>query len=227
MLPYEDSKLFWHGTKIVTTADGLFAECLGHSAKPLLHSAKALPSAALSKEQSAKNPSAKVSLPSATYRALGKAFAECHVSTRQKKIRRQLWRPLCRVPPQRHSAKNFFFENSLPSAILLHSAKKFFLFLKKISLSSAMALALGKAGKLGLCFPALPSAMVTALGKALFAECGTRQRGEKCYFLVFCFPSAQTKKSHIYQHTAQDISHTHPYSITYTSITHHIHIHHP
>ena len=63
-----------------TTADGLFAECLGHSTKPLLHSAKALPSAALGKEQSAK-----VSLPSATYRALGKAFAECHISTRQKK----------------------------------------------------------------------------------------------------------------------------------------------
>ena len=52
---------------VLTTADGLFSECLGHSAKPLLHSAKALPSA-----------------------ALGKAFAECHVSTRQKKIRRQL-----------------------------------------------------------------------------------------------------------------------------------------
>ena len=73
-----------------------------------------------------------------------------------------------------------------------------------------------------------------------FAEChghGTRQsplcrvwhsaKKGKCYFFVFCFPSAQTKKSHIYQHTAQDISHTHPYSITYTSITHHIHIHHP
>ena len=69
----------------ITTVNGLFAECLGHSAKLLLHSAKALPSAALGKEQSAKNPSAKVSLSSATYRALGKAFAECHVSTRQKK----------------------------------------------------------------------------------------------------------------------------------------------
>ena len=133
-------------------------------------------------------------------------FAECHLSGTRQRI--------------------FFFENSLLSAILLHSAKKFFLFKKK-SLPSAMALALGKAGKLGLCFPALSSAMVMALGKALFAECGTRQRGEKCYFLDFCFPSAQTKKSHIYQHTAQDISHTHPYSITYTFITHHIHIHHP
>ena len=85
-----------------------------------------LSSAALGKEQSAKNPSAKVSLPSAIYRALGKAFAECHVSTRQKKNRRQLWRPLCWVPPQRHSVKNFF--NSLSSAILLHSAKNFFSF---------------------------------------------------------------------------------------------------
>ena len=73
----------------LTTGNRQFAECLRHSAKPEIHSVKALPSAALGKEQSAKNPSAKVSLPSAIYRALGKAFAECHVSTRQKKIRRQ------------------------------------------------------------------------------------------------------------------------------------------
>jgi len=125
------------------------------------------------------------------------------------------------VPPQRHSAKNFFFffENSLPSAILLHSAKKFFLFFIK-SLPSAMALALGKAGKLGLCFPALPSAMVTALGKALFAECGTRQRGEKCYFFGFLL-SISTNKEITYIST-----HSTGY-ITYTSIFHHIHIHNP
>jgi hypothetical protein len=72
------------------------------------------------------------------------------------------------------------------------------------------------------------ASQLMALDKALFAEYGTRQRGKKCYFFdFFCFPSAETKKSHIYQHTTQDISHTHPYSITYTSITHHIHIHHP
>ena len=84
----------WHSTKkpLPTTL------CrVRHSAKPLLHSAKAT-----------NNPSGKVSLPSATYRALGKAFAECHVSTRQKKIQRQLWRPLCRVPPQWHRQRVFF-----------------------------------------------------------------------------------------------------------------------
>ena len=66
-----------------TTGFWFFAECRPHSAKPALHSAKALPSAALGKEHSAKNSSAKNSLPSATCRALDKAFAECHVSTRQ------------------------------------------------------------------------------------------------------------------------------------------------
>ena len=70
-----------------------------------------------------------------------------------------------------------------------------------------MALALGKARKLGLCFPALPSAMVTALGKALFAECG--KEGKNAIFLVFCFPSAQTKKSHIYINTQHRIYHIH------------------
>ena len=113
-----------------------------------------------------------------------------------------------------------FFENSLPSVILLHSAKKFFLLKKKKSLASAMALALGKARKLGLCFPALPSAMFTALGKALFAECGTRQRGEKCYFFGFLLSINTNKEiTHISTHST--------WYITYTSITHHIHIHHP
>ena len=187
---YDKSSVGWQFDNVgTTTADGLFAECLGHSAKPLLHSAKALSSAALGKEQSAK-----VSLLSATYRALGKAFAECHVSTRQKKPTSTLTASL----PSATSAalgKEFFlfFENSLPSVILLHSAKKFFL-LKKKSLPSAMALALGKAGKLGLCFTALPSAMVTALGKALFAECGTRQRGENANFFGFLLSISTNKE---------------------------------
>jgi len=150
---------------------------------------------ALSKEQSAKNPSAKVSLPSATYRALGKAFAERHVSTRQKKsdVNSDGLFAECHLSGTRQRIFSFFFENSLPSAILLHSAKKFFLFKKK-SLPSAMALALGKAGKLGLCFPALPSAMVTALGKALFAECGTRQRGENAIFFGFLLSISTNKE---------------------------------
>ena len=60
-----------------TTGLSEFAECQGHSAKLNLHSAKALPSAALSKDHSVKNESAKTSLPSVFCRALGKAFAEC------------------------------------------------------------------------------------------------------------------------------------------------------
>ena len=180
---------------------------------------------------SAKNPSAKVSLSSATYRALGKAFVECHVSTRQKKsdVNSDGLFAECHLSGTRQIILSFFFENSLPSAILLHSAKKFFLFKKK-SLPSAMALALGKAGKLGLCSPALPNAMVTALGKALFAECGTRQRGKNAIFLVFCFSSAQTKKSHIYINTQHRIYHIHIHNPSHThppSIIHHIQIHCP
>ena len=55
-----------------------------HSAKKALHSAKPLPSAALGKELSAYPFTAKDSLPSAACRALGKAFAKCRKSTRQK-----------------------------------------------------------------------------------------------------------------------------------------------
>ena len=61
----------------ITAGISGLAECQGHSAKPNLHSAKALPSATLGKEHSANKPSAKTSLPSVFYRALGKAFAEC------------------------------------------------------------------------------------------------------------------------------------------------------
>ena len=71
-----------------------------------------------------------------------------------------------------------------------------------------MALALGKARKLGLWFPALPSAMVTALGKALFAECGTRQRGENAIFLFFAFHQRK-QRNHIYINTQHRIYHIH------------------
>ena len=63
-----------------------FAECLMHSAKATLPSAKPLPRAALGKEHPVKNPSAKNSLSSAFYRALGKVFAECNLGTRQRKV---------------------------------------------------------------------------------------------------------------------------------------------
>jgi hypothetical protein len=41
---------------------------------------------ALGKDPPAKNTSAKKSLPSVFYRALGKDFAECNLGTRQRKV---------------------------------------------------------------------------------------------------------------------------------------------
>jgi hypothetical protein len=61
----------------ITTENRRFAECLRRSAKPIMYSAKALRSAALDKAHTAKKVSVKTALPSAFYRALGKAFAEC------------------------------------------------------------------------------------------------------------------------------------------------------
>ena len=59
---------------MITTADALFAECWGHSAKPAKHSANALPSAVLGKSLSAKILSAKISLPSAKNRHSAKSL---------------------------------------------------------------------------------------------------------------------------------------------------------
>jgi hypothetical protein len=56
-------------------AEAYFAECLRHSAKQHKRSAKILPSVALGKEETAKKGSAKISLPSIFYRALGKVRA--------------------------------------------------------------------------------------------------------------------------------------------------------
>jgi len=61
----------------VTTRFIFFAECLRHTAKADIHSAKPLLSVTLGKGRSVNSLSAKTSLPSALYRALGKAFAEC------------------------------------------------------------------------------------------------------------------------------------------------------
>ena len=61
----------------LATGFSFFAECLRHSAKVDIDSAKPLPSITLGKERSVNNLSAKTSLSSILYRALGKAFAEC------------------------------------------------------------------------------------------------------------------------------------------------------
>jgi len=119
----------------ITTGFRHFAECLMHSAKATLSSAKPLPRAALGKEPPIKNPSAKNSLPSAFYRALGKVFAECSLGTRQGKVTVTAPVALAHALPSAMSevlGKDFlifFFKISLPSALPgRHSAKNFLIF---------------------------------------------------------------------------------------------------
>ena len=131
-----------------------------HSAKVKLHSAKPLPSVTLGKEHTAKNWSAKPSLPSVFYRALGKE--------KRPARRRFHWRSLCRVPtlqalgkdffnfflkkffaecqPVRHSAKIFYFfkKNSLPSANPWGTRQRAFIFFEKFLCRVPTRQALGK-----------------------------------------------------------------------------------
>ena len=107
-----------------------------HSAKAALHSAKPLPSATLGKEPPSNPFPVKAALPSVKFRALGKGFAECRAGTWQrfdgigrrptlyifffKKLfaechssgtrqRNLFFKPLCRVPQHRHSAKGVIY----------------------------------------------------------------------------------------------------------------------
>ena len=126
-----------------------FAECLRHSAKARLHSAKSLPSAALGKEHTVKNLSAKHSLPSVFYRALDKGFAECPGDTRQRKAtgtEAVRWQSLCRVPTLQALGKDFFnfFNNFFAECQPVRHSAKIFYFFKKISLPSALWMSLGK-----------------------------------------------------------------------------------
>ena len=61
----------------ITTGLLEFAECPKHSAKDIKHSANGSPSVTLGEQHSPKTVTAKPTLPSVFYRALGKAFAEC------------------------------------------------------------------------------------------------------------------------------------------------------
>ena len=61
----------------ITTELLEFAECPKHSAKDIKHSANGSPSVTLGEQHSPKTVTAKPTLPSVFYRALGKAFAEC------------------------------------------------------------------------------------------------------------------------------------------------------
>jgi hypothetical protein len=101
-----------------------------------LHSAKALPSAALGKEPSVKFWSAKVSLPSVFYRALGKGFAECKLaSTRQRKVVVTAPAPVTAALPSTSLADTrqiffyFFLKFFAECRRVWHSAKKL-IFLK-------------------------------------------------------------------------------------------------
>ena len=141
-----------------------------HSAKATLPSAKPLPRAALGKEPPVKNPSAKNSLSSAFYRALGKVFAECNLGTRQRKV--TVMAPvvlvhalpsamsealgkdfliffskfLCRVPYRGGTRQKFFFNNFFAECPARSALGKYFLIFFVKSLPSALALALDKAG---------------------------------------------------------------------------------
>ena len=155
-----------------------------HSAKATLPSAKPLPRTALGKEPPVKNPSAKNSLPSAFYRALGKVFTECNLGTRQRKV--TITAPvvlehalpsvmsealgkdffnffskfLCRVPYRGGTRQRFFFNNFFAECPARSALGKYFLFFFVISLPSALS---GRHS-----------------AKIFFAECpgpGTRQRG--------------------------------------------------
>ena len=61
---------------ISTTGLPEFAECPKHSAKDIKHSANGSPSVTLGEQHSPKTVTAKPTLPSVFYRALGKAFAD-------------------------------------------------------------------------------------------------------------------------------------------------------
>jgi len=79
---------WFHQQRHRTTGIPFFADCQKQSAKTLKQVAKALPTAlhmAVGKEHVVKNSSAKKPLPPAKRKAVGKAFATCQYSSRQRK----------------------------------------------------------------------------------------------------------------------------------------------
>ena len=116
-------------------------------------SAKALPSAALGKGPSANFGSAKVSLPSVFYRALGKGFAECLPGgTRQRKVTVMTGYKLTVALPsvsKKGTWQRIFFKkipNFFAECLLAgHSAQKFEIFFKKFFCRVPFLDTLGKA----------------------------------------------------------------------------------
>jgi hypothetical protein len=104
-------------------------------------------------------------------------FAEClghsAKSTQQRTCRQRF---LCRVP-RKHSVKKSAVNcDDLFAECHVGGTRQRILSFFWNFFAECRSLALGKAGKLVICFPALPSVMVMALGKALFAECGSDGR---------------------------------------------------
>jgi len=107
---------------LFTTGGVIFAECLLHSAKAALHSVKPLSSATLGKEAPSNPLPVKAALPSAV-RALGKDLTPSAEGRRRLIFLNSLpsatapalgkeicfFKPLCRVPQHRHSAKGVFY----------------------------------------------------------------------------------------------------------------------
>jgi hypothetical protein len=119
---------------------------------------------------------------------LGKVFNECQARTRQKNN--------CH---QHHSAKNpFFLKKTFLKIVFAEWCQ---LALGKIDLfAECQALALGKTREVAAFvafFLILPSATPLALGKAFFAQCWHSAKLGNLLFFVCCFPSMQTRKTHI------------------------------
>ena len=137
-------------------------------------------------------------MPSAIYRALGKAFAECHVSTRQRKV---------------DLTETARLTSPLPSGDVSGARQNIFLFFSKKFFAECHGVGTRQCAQFcrvlwtrhsAKC-PVLLSALDEALGKVpSFAEChdhSTRQIWDLSRFCpVFCFPSLQTNKSHIHNH---------------------------
>ena len=145
---------------IYTAGFSFFVECLRHSAKADIHSTKPLLSVTLGKGRLINSLSAKTSLPSALYRALGNGFVECQSDTRQRKVAVMVSATVTAALPSvkvKHLAK----VASLPSAVDSNTRQRWTLCRVPLARHSANR-------------PPLPSAWPMALDKSvMFAECNS------------------------------------------------------
>ena len=150
---------------------------------------------------SAKNPSAKVSLSSATYRALGKAFVECHVSTRQKKsdVNSDGLFAECHLSVTRQRIFSFFLKILCRVPYYCTRQRNFFV-LKKIFVKCHGS-GTRQSWEIGSLLPS-------------FAEChglssvALGKEGEMLFFWFFAFHQHK-QRNHIYINTQHRIYHIH------------------